>query len=123
MTDDDQIRRAEAERCAALFARDEAALRTVVVGDCIHIHGNGLVQRGDAYFAHATASAYRRTERGDLQIDVDGDVAIVTGDLVTTIRDREDSPERVIRGVALQVWRRRDGTWRQAAFTLTPTPG
>jgi ketosteroid isomerase-like protein len=120
--DEDEIRRREAERCAALLARDEAALRDVVAADTVHIHGNGLVQRGDEYFRHAMASAYRRTDRGELHVDVDGDAALVTGEVITTIRDREGDPERVIRGVALQAWRRRDGAWRQVAFTLTPTP-
>ena len=121
--DEEQMRRREAQRCAALLARDEAALRDVVAGDVVHIHGNGLVQRGGDYFAHATASAYRRTERGELRIDVDRDVALMTGDVVTTIRDKEEDPERVICGVALQVCRRRDDAWWQAAFTLTPTAG
>jgi ketosteroid isomerase-like protein len=124
MTDADaeHIRAAEARRCAALLDRDAEALRAVVSPAVTHVHGTGLVQHGDEYFAHATASAYRRTDRGELTIVIDGDVAVSTGAIITVVRQTDEAPERRIEGVALQVWRRAGDGWRQSAFAFTPTP-
>jgi ketosteroid isomerase-like protein len=122
-TDREQLLELEAARCDALGNRDVEALRAVVDPNVVHIHATGRVQHGDEYFNYATAAAYRRTDRGDLDVLIEGDVAIMLGPIVTTVRQQESDEPRSIEGVALQVWRNRPQTgWLQVSFQFTPTP-
>jgi len=115
-----QLCRLEKDRCSALFERDERRLREIVAPEVIHVHGTGLVQRGDEYFAHALSAAYRVTERSELEVDVDGDFATMLGPITTTVRQTEDADLRRLEGIALQVWRLRPrAQWQQVTFQFT----
>lgn len=108
-------------RCQALLHHDEALLRSVVAPDVLHVHGTGMVQRGDEYFGYALSAFYRLTERGPLVITVHDQLAIMVGPLALTVRKTEADDVTRLNGVAGQLWLRGGPRgWRQATFQLTP---
>jgi hypothetical protein len=111
----------ERQRCEALGNGDSDALRTYTSSDYVHVHGNGRVERFEEYLSRLGSSAYRHTERGDLEVRLHGACAIVTGPLVTSLRRRDGDPLLRITGFATQVWVREGGSWRHVSFQLTTT--
>lgn len=125
---------ADSQTAAALRAVEEARLRALQDGDLVtldelfdetlvHIHAPGLTHSKTQLLEHvATRRPYLGTTRGELNIRVVGDVAIMTGDLVNRLRTKEGG-ERTLGGVATQVLLRVENSalgWRFVSFQMTP---
>jgi ketosteroid isomerase-like protein len=111
----------EERRRQALMAGDLVALDDLFDETLVHIHAPGLTHSKGQLMEHvATNQAYLDVTRGELNIRVVGDVAIMTGSLTNRLRTREGG-ERTLGGVATQVLRRcDDGSWRFISFQMTP---
>ena len=111
----------ENRRIQALLDGDIPALEALFDDSLVHIHAPGLMQDKAKLLEHvAVRRAYRSIERGELNIRVVGDVAIITGPLTNRLRNANGG-ERTVEGVATQVLRRTDdGEWRFLSFQMTP---
>ncbi|MFF2370536.1 nuclear transport factor 2 family protein [Agromyces sp. NPDC058110] len=121
----DAILALEAERQRALIGGDLETLARIFDDRLVHIHAPGVVHDKAMLLEHVgTRRAYRSIERGDLEIRVIGDVAIVTGPIVNELAN-PDGSMRTQHGVVTQVVVRgasgkSDAAWRFVSFQLTP---
>jgi ketosteroid isomerase-like protein len=109
----DEVLELERARCAAISEQDWDALSALLSDDLTHTHITGVTQDKAAYLAHVQKNP-RRVERRDLKVRIYGDVAVVTGPQVNLLESDGGTTEVAIE--SLQVWTRRDGTWRVVAF-------
>ena len=116
------LRRLEAKRCQALLDGDRERLAQLLHPDLIHVHAKGQVDTYESYFAGGGFKVdYRRVERGELDIRVTGDSALMTGRQLLEA-ERKASGELIrIDSQVMQVWVRAGASWRQVAFQTTPT--
>lgn len=128
-----EVRAADAELSAQLHALEERRRQALITADIavldelfdesiVHIHAPGVTHNKAQLLEHvATRHAYLDSTRGELNIRVIGDVAIMTGPLVNRLRTQEGG-ERTLGGVTTQVVRRDNaGLWRFVSFQMTPT--
>lgn len=111
----------ENRRRDALIAVDIPTLDALFDEHLVHIHAPGVTHTKAQLLEHvATRAAYLEITRGDLNIRIVDDVAIMTGLLTNRLRTREGG-ERTLGGVVTQVVHRDDdGTWRFISFQMTP---
>jgi ketosteroid isomerase-like protein len=116
-----QLLDAEARRQRALIDVDLDALDDLLEDSLIHIHAPGLTHTKAQLLEHtATRRAYLEITRGELNLRIIGDVALMTGPIVNRLRTA-DGGERTLDGVATQVLHRDNaGVWRFVSFQLTP---
>lgn len=118
------LRGVEGRRLQALHDGDLPTLDDLFDETLVHIHAPGLTHSKAQLLEHvATRRPYLGTTRGELNIRLIGDVAVITGDLVNQLRTKEGG-ERTLGGVATQVLVRADDAalgWRFISFQLTPT--
>lgn len=117
-----QLLAVEDERRRALLDLDLAALDRLFDDSLVHIHAPGLTHTKAQLLEHvATRHAYLDISRGELNIRLVGDAAVMTGPLVNRLRTA-DGGERTLGGVATQVLRRdADGGWQFISFQMTPS--
>ncbi|WP_204773029.1 nuclear transport factor 2 family protein [Leifsonia flava] len=111
----------EERRCQALLAADVATLDELFDDSIVHIHAPGLTHDKAQLLEHvATRQAYLSIIRGELDVRLVGDVAILTGPISNRLRN-PDGSERTVEGVVTQVLRRDDtGVWSYLSFQMTP---
>ncbi|KXU30246.1 hypothetical protein A0J57_21130 [Sphingobium sp. 22B] len=111
---EDIIRELENRRIAALVSTDLAALNNLLADDLVHVHGNGKIDDKEEYL-QGVASKYRyhSIQRGDLNIRVFGNVAIVVGRLSQTVSFQGDDKRIDMNAVVTQTWTRDADNWRQ----------
>lgn len=111
----------EARRQTALQDVDLETLNELFDDSLVHIHAPGLMHSKEQLLEHvATRQPYISTLRGEVNIRVAGDVAVMTGALVNQLRSPEGG-ERTVGGVVTQVAvRGADSAWRFASFQMTP---
>lgn len=104
----------EKKRCDALVSGDLAVLTALMADDLVHIHGNGALDDKAAYLEGVRAKyKFHHIERGDLNIRVYGDLAIVNGPLDQTVSVTGIDKINQIRAMATQTWVRNQGEWKQ----------
>jgi undecaprenyl pyrophosphate synthase len=108
----------ERRRCDAIAAGDSAALRQILAEDYLHVFGTGPTTNRSGYI-DTIERGPRRPVRGELQVRVYGDAAVVTGDLINHIQN-PDKTTRVVNAFCTQVAVKRDGAWQFVSFQLTP---
>jgi len=111
----------EARRREALIDGDLDALDELFEDSLVHIHAPGLVHDKAHLLEHVAARrAYLDMWRGELNMRVSGDIAIVTGELTNRMR-APGGGERTLAGPVTQVLHRGDdGQWRYVSFQMTP---
>lgn len=116
-----EILAVEERRQRALLDVDLDTLDSLYDESLVHIHAPGVAHTKAQLLEHvATRQAYLDMSRGELQIRLVGDVAIMTGRLTNRLGS-EDGTERVVQGMVTQVLRRGDdGRWRFVSFQMTP---
>ena len=104
----------ERQRCAALIAGDIGALHGLMADDLIHIHGSGQIDDKAAYLKGVeTKYTFHRIERGDLNVRIYGEVAIVVGTLSQTVSVHGVEKRKEIEALATQTWIRGSAGWKQ----------
>lgn len=115
------LRALEERRCAAVAEGDEATLRELLSPRLVHVHGRGNRDDLDSYLAHITGKIeVLRVDRVDLEIQLHGDCAVMTGGQTNTARLRGTSDEPIqVESRVMQVWVRAESQWQQVAFQAT----
>jgi uncharacterized protein (TIGR02246 family) len=112
----------EQRRQAALIAVDLAALDELFADDLIHVHSTGLMHDKAALLRHIERKrGFVAIERGPLVIRIVGDVAVMTGPLINTMRAPDGEGETTMHAFVTQVLRRFETGWRFTHFHLTIT--
>ena len=113
-SDIEAIRAAEAQRVAAIISRDQASLGETLSDDLDYMHSTGLREGKVDFIKTTTCGVPRVMRRDDFDVELYGDIALVTGEYGVTIQPEPGFPQgRSIRASGLSVWRReRDGKWR-----------
>jgi uncharacterized protein (TIGR02246 family) len=111
----------EQRRCAAISAGDVEALSALLSDDYVHVHMNAAVDDRAGHL-DGVAKRPRQTTRGELQVRVYGELAVLTGELTNQMVVPGQEP-RVMRAYCHQVAVRRDGGWRFVSTQLTPLRG
>jgi uncharacterized protein (TIGR02246 family) len=114
----DEVLALEERRCAAVAAGDLVGLADTLADDYLHVFGGGTTSGKGAYVAELKAGP-RTHERENLNVRVYGDAAVVTGDIVNTMR-YPGRPVNVVRAFVTQVAVKRDGVWRFVSWQITP---
>ena len=111
----DEIIALEKRRCVALTSGNIEAVRELMADDLVHIHGNGAMDDKAGYLKGVeTRYVFHRIERGDLNIRVYGDVAVVIGPLDQTVSGRGIDKLNQIKAIATQTWVRTGADWKQS---------
>lgn len=108
---------AETRRQTALVQDDRETIDQLFTEDLVYVHTSGLVHDKGEYLAYArSVIKYLSVERGDLEVRVHGDIAVMTGYQVNTLQKRgEDTPIRG-EGFVTQVWLKGPEGWRITSF-------
>jgi ketosteroid isomerase-like protein len=107
------IRAADEQRCAAIGDRDRAALSATLSEDLSYLHSTGQRDDKESYIAMSIEATPRTVGRGETEVLLYGDVAVVRGDYQIHIEPDADYPDgRHTNASGLQVWRREEDTWR-----------
>lgn len=110
-----EIVQLEKRRCDALTSGNVAALGALMADDLVHIHGNGTIDAKAAYLNGVESKyVFHRIERGDLNIRVYGEVAVVIGTLSQTVSVRGIDKLNEISALTTQTWVRGDAGWKQS---------
>jgi ketosteroid isomerase-like protein len=116
MTDDDAVLAADEARLAALIASDVEALDRLVRADLVFVHADGRREGKAAFLEHTRAGRvrYRTIARGETDVTVSGDVAILCARAeleVTVAGEPRTSPLRY-----MSVWTRGPSGWQLLAI-------
>lgn len=110
----DEILRLEKKRCEALTSGDLVTLAAIVSDDLIHVHGNGHVDGRDEYLnGVATKFIFHRIGRGELNVRIYGDCAVVVGPLDQTVEVRGIDKRNELSSLTSQTWVKTAEGWRQ----------
>lgn len=111
---EDMIRALENRRIAALVSADLAVLDGLLADDLVHVHGTGKIDDKEEYL-RGVAGKYKfhAIRRGDLNIRVFGDLAIVTGRLSQTVSLQGDDRLIDVDAIVTQTWIRDKDDWKQ----------
>lgn len=116
-----ELRAAEAERQRALVTPDLAALERILADDLIHIHSTAAIHDKQGLIAHvARMGGFVSIERGPLDIRPLGEVALVLGQTVNTVRRIETGEIARLEGFATLLYRRGPQGWQVLLSQLTP---
>lgn len=116
----DTIRRLEDERGRALLAADWDTLERLIAEDLVHIHANGTIEDRSSYFAGLRNKLeFLLFERETLEVRGQCDLAVATGILKQTIRDKGSNSLFELRLATTQVWWRSAIGWQQMSFQAT----
>lgn len=113
---------AEKRRCDALVGHNIDELRKLIRNDLSHIHATGKFDDYDSYFAFAETSHFIACERGNLDVRVYGNTAVMVGAQTISVRIPEKEEPISIEVTVTQVWVLNDANeWQQTAFQATRT--
>ena len=119
--DSNAILEIERRRRAALVAVDLDELDRLFAEDLIHVHSTGMKHTKTELLRHIEQKrAFLAIDRGDLQIRVEGPIAVITGTMTNRMRSRDGKAEILLHGFVTQVLRRNDEGWQFISFQLTP---
>ncbi|KFX71755.1 hypothetical protein TMS3_0107515 [Pseudomonas taeanensis MS-3] len=108
---------AEEARRKALIADDHATVKALFADDLVYVHTTGLIHNKREYLSYARdVVAYLAIERGDLQVRVYGDVAVMTGSQVNTLKKRNEGGQVRGEGFVTQVWIKGASGWQISSF-------
>ncbi len=113
----DEILAAEQARREALVADDHVRVSQLFADELVYVHTTGLIHDKAQYLAYARDTvAYLAIERGELNVRVHGDVAIMTGIQTNTLKKRSEESSVRAEGFVTQVWTYGPSGWQIASF-------
>ena len=116
------VRAVDAQRFAAMVARDRQALERLLADDLTYTHSTGQVE-SKAQFLESIASGtlvYRSIAPEEVAVRVYGETAVVTGRAVIRVDTRGQALVLPVRFTSVYV--RKAGLWRLAAWQSTRLP-
>lgn len=109
-----ELRCLERRRCDALMSGDMKALAALLAEDLVHIHGTGQIEDRRSYLHSVeTRLIFHKVERGDLDIRLRGDWALMVGPLEQVVEARGSGKRNRVSAVVSQTWTKSAGGWRQ----------
>jgi ketosteroid isomerase-like protein len=119
---EDEVRRMERERFAAMLKADVAALDHLLGADLTYTHGDGRVIDKAAFLSDFKTGAFKYVtiEPQDMAVRVFGDVAVVTGGAAMHVVNNGADANIKIRYTDVHV--RRNGSWQLVAWEATRLP-
>lgn len=117
----EQLLAVERRRQRALVDGDLETLADLFEDSIVHVHAPGVVQHKAELLEHVEVRRpYLEITRGELELRVVGDVAVMTGSLTNRMR-APGGGERTLSGPVTQVLHRgEDSAWRFISFHMTP---
>lgn len=108
---------AEKARSEALVADDHARVAQLFTDDLVYVHTTGLIHDKAQYLVYAKeVVAYLAIERGELNVRLNGNVAIMTGTQINTLKKRGEDQSVRGEGFVTQVWVCGADGWQIASF-------
>ena len=119
---EEEVRRAERERFAAMLKADVGALDKLLGADLTYTHGDGRVIDKAAFISDFKTGAFKYVtiEPNDMTVRVFGDVAVVTGGAAMHVVNNGADANIKIRYTDVHV--RRNGSWQMVAWEATRLP-
>jgi ketosteroid isomerase-like protein len=109
------------QRRAALIAGDFATLDRLLADDLVHVHGTGLPDCKAHYLQDLRETfEFVAISRGETQVRVYGDAAIVTGPMLHKVRLKTDGKLVEMAAYGTQIWERRSDGWKLVFYQATP---
>lgn len=118
MEDTNAVLELERRRCEAIGQGNLDALRQILAEDYLHVFGTGPTTDKAGYI-DKIENGPRVPVRKELFVRLYGDTAVVTGDLINHIRNKDGST-RIVDAFCTQVAVKREGRWQFVSFQLTP---
>ena len=117
-----EVRRAESDRFAAMVKRDLATVDKLLAPELIYTHGDGRVIDKAAFMADLKTGDFKYVsiEPTDLNVRIFGDTAIVTGGAGMQVINKGVPAQIRIRYTNTQL--RRNGSWQMVAWQATRVP-
>ncbi|MGK3123744.1 nuclear transport factor 2 family protein [Candidatus Pantoea formicae] len=111
----------EKRRQAALISADVEALSVMLADDLIHIHSTGLVHNKVQFIEHIRRmGGFISISRAEPQIQICGDIAMLTGPTRNAVRLLENGKYAERHGFSTLIARRTLTDWEILLSQLTP---
>lgn len=104
----------ETHRCELISQGDISGLSELLTEDYLHVHATGRVERKAAALA-SFERLPRRCHRGEMEVRVMGDVAVVVGPQTNIMPRGPGIPQEAVL-IVTTVLRRTETGWRLASF-------
>lgn len=104
----------EKRRCEAISTGDVEQLEALLTDDYVHVHMTAKVD-DRAEYLRAIAKRPRTTTRGQLEVRIYGELAVLTGELTNQMPGAA-----AMKAYCHQVAVRQNGAWRFVSIQLTP---
>ncbi|MGH1493761.1 MAG: nuclear transport factor 2 family protein [Acidimicrobiales bacterium] len=120
MATNDDILQLEERRWTAQIGEDSAAMTELFADELRYTHSTGLVDTKESYMTAIQNKVfdYRHAERRDTEVQVFGNVALVTG--AATIDVVAGGRELQLNARYTVTWLERDGRWQFLSWQSTP---
>lgn len=116
-----QLLQLEQRRQQALIAADIPTLSALMDDALIHIHSTGMVHNKAQLLEHIRQmGGFVAIEREAPEVQIYGDLAMLTGLTRNTVRSLQSGQLRVREGFSTLVLRHHQGSWRILLSQLTP---
>jgi hypothetical protein len=106
-------------RCRAELARDLETLGGLLDDSFVYVAGSGAIFDKRNLLESRKQLDWLQLERQELQVHVDGDIAVITGGLLFKTRESGATEVAVGKAFCTQVLARRGGQWRFIVQQLT----
>jgi len=118
-----EILAADDRRFAAMVQGDQAALDGLLADDLTYTHSSGQLETKTQFLESLRSGKlrYLSAEPADREVRLYGDVAVVTGR--ATVKASMDGKELLLPLRFTEVWVKRGGAWKLAAWQSTRTAG
>lgn len=116
------VRALDAERVAAMIAKDRATLERLLSADLVYTHSNALVDSKKSYIDGVVSLKfdYRKVDTSEVSQQVYGDTVITTGRAVIELAAAGKT--RVLNNRFVHVWAKGPAGWQFVAWQSTPIP-
>lgn len=117
-----QVKKAEADRFAAMVKNDVATVDRLLAPELVYTHGDGRVIDKAAFIADLKTGDFKYVSitPTDLKVQIYGDTAVVTGGAGMQVVNKGAPATIKIRYTNVQL--RRNGAWQMVAWQATRLP-
>lgn len=120
----EEVTVAERERQRALLAKDYDAVERLFADELVYVHASGAIHSKAEYMAYIRdVATYHSVTRDGFNVQLHGDVAVMTGPQVNEIARKGQEGIARSAGFASQVWVKQPGGWQMTLFHTSKTPG
>ena len=116
-----QVLACEKQRIKALIDKDIPSLTAMLDESLVHVHTTGRTENYASYLAGVSDNLeFFKIVRGDLNVRIFGNTAVMTGPLDQHLRVVATDKEMELASIATQVWIKSGERWKLASFHACP---